>query len=326
MRPLVALVFFAAFSAPTGAGAQTDAEQARSAPLERASADGRGSDHGNARQRPHSTSSVPTRSPRNRAFLRLVVNVGSIAEEADEQGVAHFLEHMAFNGTENFEKNELVERLEAIGMRLGTGLNARTAFDETVYMLSVPTDVPEHMDTAMQILEDWAGGITLDPEEIELERGVVLEEWRARPGRGIAHSRSALAGVVRRLAVRGAVADRHGREHRSHRSRRFARVSIEKWYRPDLMAVIAVGDFDVARIEQLIRQHFSGLESPSRDAPRRVAHDVPSRARSRVFHCDGSGAPDGHGRARALAAAARQSSNGRRRSPPLRRAAVQRTA
>jgi zinc protease len=199
-----------------------------------------------------------------------------VAEEADEQGVAHFLEHMAFNGTENFEKGELVERLEAIGMRLGTGLNARTSFDETVYMLTVPTDVPAHMETAMQILEDWAGAVTLDPEEIELERGVVLEEWRSGQGAGSRirdqHLPVLYAGsrYAERLPIGTA-------ESIAAIDREALLAFYRKWYRPDLMAVVAVGDFDVARVERLVREHFSELESPSRDAPPRAAHDVPSR-------------------------------------------------
>jgi zinc protease len=215
--------------------------------------------------------------PENRAFLRLVVDVGSVVEEADEQGVAHFLEHMAFNGTENFAKGELVERLESIGMQLGTGLNARTSFDETVYMLSVPTDAPEHIDTAMQILEDWAAAISFDPEEIELERGVVLEEWRAGQGAGSRvreqHLPVLFAGsqYAERLPIGTA-------ESIAAIDREALLGFYRKWYRPDLMAVVAVGDFDVARIEELIRRHFAGLEPQSDEAPERPVYRVPARA------------------------------------------------
>ena len=121
--------------------AQTEAEQARSAPLDRAlpmSAEVKTGTLGNGLKYFVRANS----EPKNRAFLRLVVNIGSLAEEENQRGVAHFLEHMAFNGTEHFEKTKLVERLEAIGMQIGTGLNARTSFDETVFMLSVPTDAP----------------------------------------------------------------------------------------------------------------------------------------------------------------------------------------
>ena len=122
--------------------------------------------------------------PENRAELRLVVNAGSVLEAEDQLGLAHLLEHMAFNGTENFEKQELVEYLESVGMAFGPEVNAYTGFDETVYMLQIPTDDPEIMATAFQILEDWAHSITLEGEEIDKERGVVIEEWRL--GRGAA--------------------------------------------------------------------------------------------------------------------------------------------
>ena len=111
--------------------------------------------------------------PENRAELRLVVNAGSVLEDDDQRGLAHLLEHMAFNGTEHFKKQELVEYLESIGMRFGPNVNAFTSFDETWYMLRVPMDDPEVVETGFQILEDWAHLISLEPEEIDLERGVV---------------------------------------------------------------------------------------------------------------------------------------------------------
>jgi zinc protease len=120
--------------------------------------------------------------PENRAELRLVINAGSILEADDQQGLAHFCEHMAFNGTDNFKKNELIDYLELIGMRFGPDINAYTSFDETVYMLQVPTDSSEILETAFQVLEDWAFSLLFESEEIEKERGVVVEEWRL--GRG----------------------------------------------------------------------------------------------------------------------------------------------
>jgi len=120
--------------------------------------------------------------PEKRMELRLVVRAGSVLEDDDQRGLAHFCEHMAFNGTEHFEKQELVDYLESIGMRFGPELNAYTSFDETVYMLQVPADSTEIVETAFRILEDWAGAISFEGEEIEKERGVVIEEWRL--GRG----------------------------------------------------------------------------------------------------------------------------------------------
>ena len=120
--------------------------------------------------------------PVNRIVLRLAVNVGSIAEEENERGVAHLIEHMAFNGTEHFEKNSLIDYAESIGMDFGAEVNAHTNFEETVYKLEIPADNPEYFETAMLIFKDWASAITFDPEELEKERGVVLEEWRGRLG------------------------------------------------------------------------------------------------------------------------------------------------
>ncbi len=120
--------------------------------------------------------------PENRAELRLVVNAGSVLEDEDQRGLAHFVEHMAFNGTEGFPKQDLVDYLERIGMRFGPDLNAYTGFDETVYMLQVPTDSLQQLRTAFQILEEWAHRLTFDPDMVEGERGVVVEEWRL--GRG----------------------------------------------------------------------------------------------------------------------------------------------
>ena len=124
------------------------------------------------------------KKPEKRAELRLVVKAGSILEDDDQQGLAHLVEHMAFNGTSHFPKNELVSFIESLGMRFGADINAYTSFDETVYMLTVPTDKPETMDKAMLILEDWAHNLSFDPVEIDKERGVVMEEWRLGRGAG----------------------------------------------------------------------------------------------------------------------------------------------
>ena len=117
------------------------------------------------------------KKPEKRAELRLVIKAGSILEDDDQQGLAHLVEHMAFNGTKSFPKNKTIEFMESLGMRFGADVNAYTSFDETVYMLTVPTDKPEMMDKAMLILEDWAHNLSFDPAEIEKERGVVMEEW-----------------------------------------------------------------------------------------------------------------------------------------------------
>jgi zinc protease len=122
--------------------------------------------------------------PEKRVSMRLAVNAGAIQEDPNQRGLAHFLEHMAFNGTTNFKPGELVSFLESIGARFGPHVNAMTSFDETVYMLDIPTDRPGYVEKGMLVLHDFAHGISLLPAEVEKERGVVLEEWRGRLGAG----------------------------------------------------------------------------------------------------------------------------------------------
>src|SRR5688500_18787152 len=125
-----------------------------------------------------------TKRPEKRAELRLVVDVGSIVEDPDQLGLAHFVEHMAFNGTKNFPRQEMVSFLESIGMRFGPSINAFTSFDETAYMLQVPTGDDGVMKKSLQVLEDWAHNVSFDAAEIDKERGVIIEEWRLRRGAG----------------------------------------------------------------------------------------------------------------------------------------------
>ena len=194
--------------------------------------------------------------PPERAQLSLVVKAGSVLEEEDQRGLAHFVEHMAFNGTERFEKQEIVEYLESIGSTFGAHLNAYTSFDETVYWLEIPTDDPEITETAFQILSDWAYAVTFEPEEVELERGVVLEEWRLFQGfdsRFQANWFPVLFGTSR-YAERDPIGLTEVVET-APRERLVA--YYERWYRPDLMAIVAVGDFDAELIESKIKQHFA---------------------------------------------------------------------
>ena len=211
--------------------------------------------------------------PENRAELRLVVNVGSMQEDEDQLGLAHFVEHMAFNGTEHFAKQELVEFMESIGMRFGPGLNAMTSFDETVYMLRVPTDKPEVIKTAFQILEDWSHALSFEHEEIDKERGVIIEEWRLGQGAG-ARMRDKQFPILFKdslYAERLPIGKKDIIENFKYDViKRF----YKDWYRPDLMAVIAVGDFDKMEVEALIKEHFSGLVNPPNPRPRVLA-EVP---------------------------------------------------
>jgi zinc protease len=198
------------------------------------------------------------KKPEGRAELRLVVNAGSILEDRDQSGLAHFVEHMAFNGTKHFPKHETVKFLESIGMRFGPSVNAFTSFDETVYMLQVPTDKPDVLDKAFLILEDWAHNVSFDDTEIDKERGVITEEWRLRRGAGARMQDKQFPILFKgsKYAERLPIGDMEVVQSFKHeRLRKF----YEDWYRPELMAVIAVGDFDKPAIEALVKQHFETI-------------------------------------------------------------------
>ena len=205
--------------------------------------------------------------PEARMELRLVINAGSVLEDDDQRGLAHFAEHMAFNGTKNFKKLELVNYLESIGMSFGADLNAYTSFDETVYMLQLPLDDPEIVRKGFLILGDWAQGVLFEDEDIVDERGVVLEERRSRRGAQQrirdAHFEKVFYGS--KYAERMPIGTLDVLENFEHdRLRAFYR----DWYRPDLMAVVAVGDFKTEAVKQLIEAHFSGLNNPENARPR----------------------------------------------------------
>jgi zinc protease len=218
--------------------------------------------------------------PEKRAELRLVVNAGSILEDSTQLGLAHLVEHMAFDGTTHFKRQQLISYLESTGVRFGADLNASTGFDETVYQLTVPTDSATLLGTGVEILADWAHGLTFDPAELERERKVVVEEWRL--GRGAAQrirdKQFPVLFVNSRYATRLPIGDRHTIETASRAELvRF----YHDWYRPDLMAVVAVGDFDGARVERLIRERFTPLTNPKPERPRTV-FPVPSDTLTRV--------------------------------------------
>ena len=211
--------------------------------------------------------------PEKRAELRLAVNAGSVLEDNDQLGLAHMVEHMCFNGTKNFAKQEIVNFMESIGMRFGPSLNAFTSFDETVYMLTIPTDKPEVMDKAFLILEDWAHNVSLDPAEIDKERGVIIEEWRLGRGAGARMNDKQFPILFSgaRYADRLPIGKKETIETFKYDVlKRFYKY----WYRPDLMAVVAVGDFDKAAVEGLIKQHFASI--PAAKTPRlRPTYNVP---------------------------------------------------
>jgi len=215
------------------------------------------------------------KKPEKRAELRLVVKAGSILEDDDQRGLAHLVEHMAFNGTKNFPKHALIEFIESLGMRFGADLNAYTSFDETVYMLQIPTDKPEAMDRAFQVLEDWAHNVSFEPVEIEKERGVVLEEWRSGRGAGMRNVEKLFpimfkgSRYANRLPIGTPEIIQNGKPER-------LKQFYTDWYRPDLMAVVAVGDFDKAAVEKLVTAHFGSLPAATSPRPRPV-YDIPDR-------------------------------------------------
>jgi len=196
--------------------------------------------------------------PEKRVSMRLAVNAGAIQEEANQRGLAHFLEHMAFNGTEHFKPGELVSFLESIGARFGPHVNASTSFDETIYMLDIPTDKPGYLEKGMLVLHDFAAGMSLLPAEVEKERGVVLEEWRGRLGAGSRLTDKQLPIIFQgsRYAERLPI----GLPEILKNAPRERLVAFyEKWYRPDNMAVVVVGDLPLDEAERLVRENFGKI-------------------------------------------------------------------
>jgi zinc protease len=220
--------------------------------------------------------------PEARVSLRLAVGAGSTVEADDQQGIAHFTEHMNFNGSKHFKNADaLVSFLRSIGMRFGADVNAYTSFDETVYMLEVPTDRDSLLDRGLMALSDFAGRATLSTAEIDKERGVVLEEWRL--GRG------AQERIQRKqwpLVFRGSrYADRIpiGKPEILQKAPpERLRDYYREWYTPDRMAVIAVGDIDPEKMERLVRAHFQDI-APRRGSKPAPVFDVPPHTETLVM-------------------------------------------
>ena len=212
--------------------------------------------------------------PEKRVSMRLAVDVGSLQEDPDQRGLAHFLEHMAFNGTQNFKPGELVSFLESIGARFGPHVNASTNFDETIYMLDLPIDRPGYVDRGMLVLHDFAAGLSLLPAEVEKERGVVLEEWRGRLGAGSRLVDKQLPVLFQgsRYAERLPI----GLPEVLKTAPRERLVAFyQKWYRPDHMAVVVVGDIPLDEAEQLIQKHFAKIPAAT-GAAATVDRSVPT--------------------------------------------------
>ncbi len=209
------------------------------------------------------------KKPEKRASLRLVVNAGSILEDDNQQGLAHFVEHMGFNGTKNFKKHELIDYLESIGMKFGPEVNAYTSFDQTVYMIDVPTDSLPTVEKGIQILEEWAHNVSFEDDEVDKERGVIVEEWRLGRGAGarIRDKQFPILFQNSQYAVRLPIGKKEIIENFKHD---VLRKFYQDWYRPDLMAVVAVGDFDPQWMEGLVQKHFSKILLPEEERTREI--------------------------------------------------------
>ena len=216
-------------------------------------------------------------APGGRVQLRLVVDAGSVLEDDDQSGGAHFLEHMLFNGTQQWPANELVAVLERFGAQFGPDVNAFTSYDETVYELQVATEDPALVETAFDVLAEWAQRATITQVEVEAERGVVVEEWRLRD-QGVA---GRIGAQIERLLLAGTPYEHRPpigdvdvlRTTDAQELRRF----YTDWYRPDLMAVIAVGDLPTDQMEAAIVERFGDMGAPPESPPRPVIEVVPDQ-------------------------------------------------
>ena len=213
--------------------------------------------------------------PQNRVELHIVQKVGSILEEDDQRGLAHFLEHMAFNGTKNFPGKSLIGYLENNGMKFGENINAYTSIDETIYSITDVPSRPELIDSCLLILHDWSGCISLDGNEIDAERKVIHEEWRAKRNAQSRMTESLLPQLFpsgNRYADRLPIGLMDVVDNFQHET---LKRYYKKWYRPDLQGIIVVGDIDVNRIERVIRTIWSDI--PRREnAARRMYQQVPA--------------------------------------------------
>lgn len=218
--------------------------------------------------------------PEKKVEMRLAINTGSILEDDNQQGLAHFMEHMNFNGTKNFPGNKLVDALETVGIKFGQHLNAYTSFDETVYMLPVPLDKPGNLDLGMKVMEDWAFNALLTDEEINKERGVVLEELRL----GLGADKRMMDKWLPKMMYNSHYANRLpiGKKDVLETFKPDVIRKFHKdWYRPDLMALAIVGDINVDEIEKKIKADFGKYKNPSKPRERKV-YDIPNHKQTLV--------------------------------------------
>lgn len=216
--------------------------------------------------------------PAKRVELRLVVKAGSILEDDDQLGLAHFTEHMAFNGSTHFKKHELVSYLQSIGLKFGADLNAYTGFNETVYILPIPTDKPENIEKGFLVLQDWAQGVSFNDADIDLERAIVLEELRLGKG-----AQDRMNKVLWPRIFSGSQYAKRLPIGTEDNLRGFTYEAVKRfykdWYRPNLMAVVVVGDIEVAAAKALVESHFAALKNPDSERVRTYP-SIPSRAGS----------------------------------------------
>ncbi len=205
--------------------------------------------------------------PEKRLELRLAVKAGSVLEDEDQLGLAHVVEHMAFNGSTHFKKHELVSYLQSIGLKFGADLNAYTSFNETVYILPIPTENPDDIKKGFLVLQDWAQGVSFNDADTDLERAIVLEELRLGKGVQDRMNKFLLPKIfsgslyAKRLPI-GTEESLKGFSHDA--IKRF----YKDWYRPNLMAVVVVGDIEPAAAKTLVEAHFGGLKNPANERPR----------------------------------------------------------
>jgi len=218
--------------------------------------------------------------PENRAHFRLVVHAGAIQEDDDQDGLAHFTEHMCFNGTKNYPENELVEYLQKTGVQFGADLNAGTTQDFTMYELPIPMDDPDLLKNSLQILEDWAHNVSFTEKDIDDERGVITSEWRQRNSwqTRLRYAHFPTIYHNSKYGKRTVIGDTTVIKNFEYD---VIRRYYNEWYRPNIMAVVAVGDFDVDKIEKRIVKHFSRLENPE-DAREWKVYPVPDHKETLV--------------------------------------------
>lgn len=211
--------------------------------------------------------------PEQRIELRLVVNAGSICETDGQQGLAHFMEHMCFNGTKNFPSNRMIQMLEEMGVGFGSELNAYTGFDETVYMMKIPSDREEWVERGFQAIEDWAHQVSMDSKEIDKERGVIIEEWRMGLGADERMQSKYVPVLFRgsRYAERLPIGKIDVIKSFPYDT---LKAFYNTWYRPDLMAVIVVGDIEAETAERKIKEHFGSIPKAEQPKPR-IVYPVP---------------------------------------------------